>query len=210
MTESDSTVETVALVGGRPCLDFSNTTSERRGPAPRERLHTYRDLLAWSRRLGLVEASGAERLLRHAQQREGAARALARARELRESIYRIFSSVAAGAAPPDSDLDRLNRVVAEALAHRRVVRRGDRFAWEWMWDRAPLEGVLWPLAQSAAELLTSEELGRVKECTSQDCNWLFLDVSRNRSRRWCEMRECGNRAKARRHYLRRRESGAAD
>jgi predicted RNA-binding Zn ribbon-like protein len=55
------------------------------------------------------------------------------------------------------------------------------------------------VARSAAELLQSEELGRVRRCDGEDCRWLFLDTSRSRNRRWCDMADCGNTAKVRRY-----------
>lgn len=78
------------------------------------------------------------------------------------------------------------------------------FVWGWD-DAAPaLDRPLWPVARSLAELLTSDELPRVRECAADNCAWLFIDTSKNRSRRWCDMAVCGNRAKARRHYARAR------
>jgi predicted RNA-binding Zn ribbon-like protein len=64
--------------------------------------------------------------------------------------------------------------------------------------------VAWWVARSAAELLTSKELTSVRECAGYDCGRLFMDGTKNRSRRWCDMASCGNRAKGRRHYERRK------
>ena len=99
----------------------------------------------------------------------------------------------------------LNAVLAQALAQLRVVNTGEVFAWDWAGDDPTLDRMLWPIAQSAADLLTSDELGSVKQCSG--CSWLFVDRSRNHSRRWCDMRVCGNRAKARRYYERHRGRG---
>jgi predicted RNA-binding Zn ribbon-like protein len=66
--------------------------------------------------------------------------------------------------------------------------------------------MLWPIVDAAADLLVRGEPERIKTCGSATCGWLFLDLSRNRSRRWCDMKDCGNRAKARRHYARRKET----
>jgi predicted RNA-binding Zn ribbon-like protein len=87
---------------------------------------------------------------------------------------------------------------------------GERWRWRWAGDaesEPALDRVLWPVARSAAELLTSDDLAAVRECAAPDCRWLFLDRSRNRSRRWCAMATCGNRSKARRHYRRGRAGG---
>lgn len=196
-------IETVDLVGGALCLDFANTGSSRRHGPFRERLKDYEDLLVWARRVGLVEEREAATLQREAARRPAdAERVLARARTLREAIYRVFSARAEVAEPLPDDVDELNGALAEAGRFRRIVPAGN--GWVWTWDRGeePLAWPLWPVAQSAAELLTEAEPERIKECGSDNCNWLFYDVSKNRSRRWCEMKDCGNRAKQKRHRSR--------
>ncbi len=88
------------------------------------------------------------------------------------------------------------------------MRRGRGFIWDWQDDPEPaLDRVLWPIIRSAAQLLIADELSRLKLCDADDCGWLFVDGSRNRSRRWCDMSDCGNRAKARRYRERQREGG---
>ncbi len=93
----------------------------------------------------------------------------------------------------------INRLLARAAAARRLVRHDHRFVWTWRpADRRDLDRLLWPVAWSAGELLASPDLARVRQCGGAGCAWLFLDTSRNQSRRWCDMSVCGNRAKARR------------
>lgn len=198
------------LSGGALCLDFANTWSDR-GRPDTEQLRGYADLLAFALQTGQLAAAEAARLEQRAERhpREAAA-ALTRCRELREVLYRIFSAVAARRAPPAADLERLNAALPEALSRLRIERRSARFVWTWHAPEAPPEPLgapLWPALRSAAELLTSDEWRRVRECAGSDCTWLFLDRSRNRSRRWCAMQTCGNRAKARRHYRRARAGG---
>lgn len=196
-------IETVDLVGGALCLDFVNTGSSRRQGPFRERLDDYEDVLVWARRVGLLEPAEAAALQAESARRPAdAARVLERARTLREAIYRIFSARAQGSAARREDVDELNRALAEGGRLRRVQQFAN--GWGWTWDRGddPLGWPLWPVAQSAAELLTEAEPERIKECGSDNCNWLFYDVSKNRSRRWCEMSDCGNRAKQRRHRSR--------
>src|SRR5688500_9276252 len=196
-------VETVDMIGGVLCLDFVNTASCRLHGPFCERLQDYEDLVVWAGRAGLVEPADAAALQEDALRRPAAAAAvLERARALREAIYRIFAARAQDSAPAAPDIDELNWAVAAAGPHRRVAR--GEHGWEWTWDRGaePLEWLIWPIAQSAAELLMEADPARVKECVSDNCNWLFYDVSKNRSRRWCEMKDCGNRAKQRRHRSR--------
>jgi len=127
---------------------------------------------------------------------------LRRARDLREAVFRIF----ARPGTEGGDLDLLADEAARAAAERRLAATADGYAYTWP-ESDRLEQPLWPVALAAAELLTSaEERSRVKECAADNCNWLFLDMSRNRSRRWCDMKVCGNRAKARRFSARHREA----
>jgi predicted RNA-binding Zn ribbon-like protein len=119
-------------------------------------------------------------------------------------VYRIFSARAAGGAPPDGDINLLNRSVGEAMGHLRVGSDASGFHWRWSNDRQLLERVVWPVARAAGDLLVSEDLRWVRECASSTCSWLFLDTSRTRRRKWCDMSTCGNREKARRHYRRSR------
>lgn len=131
---------------------------------------------------------------------------LASARSLREVIYRVFAAVAGGGEPSGSDVKALNGWLRTARADQSLVRREGWWTYEWTDGAQPdLERPLWPIAVSAADLLVGDELERVRLCAADDCGWLFLDESRNRSRRWCDMSDCGNRAKVRRYRARQRE-----
>jgi predicted RNA-binding Zn ribbon-like protein len=191
------------LSGGITCLDFANTWSDRERPE-QDHLHDYGDLLAFARQAGLVDAGQAAELERRAAaDGDGAAAVLAEALALREAIYRLFSALAAGRVPSGDDLARLNAALPEALTGLRIEPRDGGFAWSRAPAPACLAAPLHPVVRSAAELLVSGDLDRIRECHGPGCTWLFLDTSRNRSRRWCSMETCGNRAKARRHYRRR-------
>jgi predicted RNA-binding Zn ribbon-like protein len=209
MVHSESTVDrTVAnmeLVGGRPVVDFINTVSDRATGRPYERLREFGDLLEWCVRVGLVDASEAGRLATAAEERpEEATAALERARELREALYAVFTAEIEDRTPPAPELAVVNGLLSEGMGHRRLQPSGEGLRWAWLQPPERLDWMLWPLAWSAAELLTSAEVKRLKRCGQDDCRWIFLDLSKNRSRRWCTMDECGNRAKARRHYHRHR------
>jgi len=191
------------LSGGRLCLDFANTLNDRLTDHAQELLNRYTDLVSWSRQVGIVTEREALRLMHKAgrQQVDGAA-VLERAIALREAIYRLFSAVAGKRQAPKADLAVLNTALAETLPQSRIVSTAQGFGWGWTDNEEALDRVLWPVVRSAASLLTSGELAAVRECAAANCGWLFLDTSRNRSRRWCNMQVCGNRAKARRHYER--------
>lgn len=193
--------------GGALCLQFTNTTSARHTERPGESLHCYADLLAWARREGVVSPGLAASLAAAAEGRPiEAARVLQQALALREAIYRIFTAHAGGDAPAAEDLALLNAAVAEALPHRRLVVAAEGFGWQWEEPQEALAQMLWPVARSAGELLTSPDLRRVRECAGATCNWLFVDQSKNRTRRWCDMQECGNVEKVRRYRRRKQES----
>jgi predicted RNA-binding Zn ribbon-like protein len=211
---------TFDLSGGALCLDYANTLDDRPDPRPNEYLESYADLLAFARQTGALAESDVARLHDASARRSAeAAAVLARAIELRETIYRLFLAVAGDDPVPTADLASLNVVLAEALSHARVAETPTRprlaeapaqprFTWTWADDPLSLDLPLWPVARSAAELLTSPDLQALRLCASDRCDWLFLDTSRNGSRRWCSMRTCGNRAKARRHHARVRAAGA--
>jgi predicted RNA-binding Zn ribbon-like protein len=193
------------LTSGAHCLDFVNTL-ENRGGEDVEALHSYEDLATFACEAGMLDEAVVLALLRRAGRESGAAaEAVCRAVALREALYRLLT----GHSPEReaADLELLNGELAVALAARRL-RRGGK-GWSWSWASAvDLGRPLWPVLRSVSELLTSEELGAVRTCAAERCSWLFMDRSRNRSRRWCDMRTCGNRAKARRHYVRKKAGGA--
>ncbi len=191
-------------LGGCLALDFVNTVDRTLGKPWIEHLGDYDDLCSWSEQAGILSPARARALLRAGRaRRPRSAAVLRRARGLREAAYRVFAALAEGGTPTEADIEVLNAELAHALAHARLQRRGGRF--DWTWD-APgeLEAPLWPLARSVAETLVSDELHHLKKCASETCLWLFLDRTRNRQRRWCEMRICGNRAKVRAHRRRAR------
>jgi predicted RNA-binding Zn ribbon-like protein len=197
------TIATLALVGAHPALDFTNTMGQLPGGAPRDHLVDYQALVAWSLRVGSIGRAEATALRRRADaEPEAARRALLSARELRGAIYGLFAAHAVGAAPAADALDRFNRHLARAAAHAAIAGTRDGFRWRWTGEPDALDRVLGPLARAAAELLTSDALARVRQCAGEDCLWLFLDVSKNGSRRWCSMSDCGNRAKVKRFRAR--------
>ena len=190
------------------CLRFANTADWHASPHPKESLETYQDLLAWAVRNSLLSRREAARLMGRASAQPRRAReALARAVTVREAIYRIMSGLAHGDELAGRDLATLNKTLGGALRRTRIAGRGDtgRFAWEIAGRIDDFDRVLWPLLKSAADLLTSTELRRVKQCADdRGCGWLFLDRSKNLSRRWCSMKGCGNRAKVLQYYRRAR------
>jgi predicted RNA-binding Zn ribbon-like protein len=200
-------VAALRLLGGRLCLDFANTVDPRHGDHPHEFLDGYADLMRWSAHVGALGDGEGERLLDRAQDNPAEAdRVFQAARTLRERLYRIFSSVAAGAPPDTADLETLGHAHADAMTHAKLVASDGAYRWGWDEGVGRLDRMLWPIACDAADLLTTGRLERIRECPGAGgCGWLFYDTSRNGKRRWCSMEACGNRSKGRRHYRRRRE-----
>jgi predicted RNA-binding Zn ribbon-like protein len=204
---SPERTEPFQLFADHVALDFVNTLDERHAPkGPVELLSSYERLLVFCEQAGLLNSLEARRLKRSAGESNTPA-VLARAKELREALFGIFTAASQGAPPPEAALDTLNDMLVETH-HARVI------AWEppryvWQCEGADLEPTtpLGRIAEAAAALLTSADVGFIKECGSATCRWLFLDRTRNHSRRWCDMKTCGNRTKARRFHEREKEAG---
>jgi predicted RNA-binding Zn ribbon-like protein len=202
---AESRAGRLSLIGGAPCLDFANTASGRGGDRAIEHLRDYGHLLAWSVHAGLLTARAAHGLRRAAARDPAAARrALARAKRLRDAIFALGTAIAHGHAPPAAGLAALNRALAALVARRRLAPAGRGFAWQWAGKPDDLDRPLLPIALSGIELLLNLDRGRLKQCPGRHCGWLFLDKTRSGTRRWCEMRICGSRAKLRRFRRRQR------
>ena len=186
-------VDDMELVGGRLCLDFANTANRVRGEPRDERLQSYGDVLRWGVRLGLLAPSAAERLAHTVAQspRKGAS-ALRRMVGLRESLWRIFATRdAAEIGNLRGTRSRISMPQFRVIRHGEVVLEPGDDLYGWL---------LVSVFGSAIELLTSRDLARVKSCPGHRCGWLFLDDSPTSRRKWCSMKTCGNRQKARQHY----------
>ena len=187
-------------------LAFINTLSGRPTAAPVERLGTYDALVQWAREQHLVSAAAAERLLADARRHpHQAAAVLARAREFREALNSLASAIDAGRQPAAAALKTIGECLAGAYANGRLVPHDGTLQWIASAEDE-LDRVVWEIGRAAGRLVVSPRLARVRACAAGDCGWWFVDDTKNRSRRWCDMKECGNRAKARRHYERRRAS----
>ncbi len=194
------------FVGGDLCLDFTNTVGGKRGLAAREYLNSYTDFVSWCRQAGLLDGPKADALLRGAARRpEDSSAVLRRAIALRETIYRIFAALAADEAPAVADLKQLNDELCARIGCLRVVAGRKGFHWAWDESDGAFDQPLGPIAHSAGELLTTpQRLESVRQCEGERCGWLFIDSTKNHSRRWCVMSDCGNVAKVRRFRLKNR------
>ncbi|WP_257350784.1 CGNR zinc finger domain-containing protein [Pseudalkalibacillus decolorationis] len=200
---NDRDIHTHALVGERLCLDFANTVSWHDSEDSREWLTSYERLVGWCQHADILTEQQALSLLQQAEDHPAEAnRVLKKTVEFREAIHDIFSSIPKNETPNKADLATLNGMLVDTYRSIQIVPDDDNnFSLQFQKPEDSLDGILAPIVQSAIDILVSEkELKRVKKCEGDPCGWLFLDTSRNRSRRWCSMADCGNRAKARRFY----------
>jgi predicted RNA-binding Zn ribbon-like protein len=206
MSKEERRAANLELIGGAVCLDFANTTSTRsRMEMYRDYLPGYGELLVWSRHAGILAGDQVEALKGQASlQPDAAASVLERAIALREAIYRVFAAIAHGQTPAPVDLAAINAALHEMLPRLEVLPTTDGFQWGWAEAEEDLDRMLGPIVRSAAELLTSESVKRVSQCAREGCDWLFVDTSKNHSRRWCTMNVCGSRVKMHRYYRRRK------
>ena len=208
MTVSKSIGLNLDLKSGHPALEFTNTVNDHASSEPGETLFGYEHLLGWAQRVGLLSPAQVEALRRKAKRQPNeAAAAFAQSIELREAVYRIFVALTKGQSPLDSDLNILNNILTRLTDGARVRHRADGFEWEWNLDEDALDMPLRLIALSTVDLLTSEYCQRVGQCADKDgCGWLFVDTTKNHSRRWCDINDCGNRAKQRRYQARERKT----
>jgi len=185
------------LIAGHPALDLVNTLDWRFGAkGPEDLLTSYDDLVRFTQQSKLLS-------LRPPATRSAGARALQRSTELREALAEIFYSQLDGRKPSTEARHRLERYFKEARLRQMLNwKQSPRLKWEWPAHAINAELPLWALALNASDLMTSEAVHRVRACDNPECRWLFLDTSKNHTRRWCDMKLCGNRMKARRFKAR--------
>jgi predicted RNA-binding Zn ribbon-like protein len=192
------------LKSGHPVLEFTNTVSNHASEHPGETLFKYEDLLSWAKRVGLLHSEQIEILASKAtSQPEAAAAVFEKSLQLREALYRIFVERARDKSPAEEAMRIFNSVLAPLANGAQIVHHAGEFEWQWNFDEDALDAPLYIIALSAVNLLTSEHQQWVGQCADEDgCGWLFVDTSKNHSRRWCDINDCGNRAKQRRYQKR--------
>lgn len=190
------------LVAGHLALNFANTLDFRYDPKRRvDLLHTYQQLLAFFSESGVITTRQVRKLLANTNQSD-ARRTLLRAVELRETIYFLFLSAVRSRPARAAYLRAFNHFLESGRVPDEITWRNPGLIRTYRDLAETPDGLLWPVIDAAASLLTSPDCRRVRECSEGTCRWLFLDRSKNHSRRWCDMRVCGNRSKAKRFYAR--------
>jgi predicted RNA-binding Zn ribbon-like protein len=189
----------LALVGGELALDFANTSSGRGSSDHKEHLQRPLHVAQWAAHARLLAPDDAAWLAAAAETDANlGARLLREALALREDIYELGAALAAGHLAPPERIKSLTKSHARALGRGRLTPIDGNFGWAWSPREAPVEAVVGPISLSALTLLQQADLARVKQCQGDECGWLFFDTTKNKSRRWCEMKVCGNRAKQKR------------
>jgi predicted RNA-binding Zn ribbon-like protein len=188
------------LIAAHPALDFINTLDWRfrESGGPEELLETYSDLIHFTEQSNLLIPSQTQHL--HTMTKRKAAKVLEESRELREALAEAIYSALDGLTPAATQLKTLERHFQAARLHQKLRWKDSRLEWSYAGDTAELP--LWLLALSASDLLTSDALSTLRACDNLECRWLFLDTSKNHTKRWCDMKICGNRMKARRFKAR--------
>ncbi len=200
LTEAESRAGSLTLIGGELALDFTNTVSGRAGEEEQEHLRSAANLVAWAGHARVMTPEASARLKLRVEADTALAEALlSRALTLREALYRIGAAYAAGGGPEETAVAATARAYADCIAQARLIPNDASFVWSWDAEATPTSAVLGPIALSGLTLVTQSDVGRIKQCGGRGCGWLFFDRTKNRSRRWCEMEVCGNRAKVRRH-----------
>ena len=198
------------LVGPYPedlSLGFVNTLSWRGRSEPVETLHSAADLFNWIERSEVLPRASIAEARNWARDHEKqAAHGFAKAIEVREALFAIFSAIAAGAGVAREGFQTLEAALTRAPHRARLVPMANGYAWSGPVRRITIDEVLAPILWSAGDLLVRAEDRRIRCCANDECLWLFIDQSKTNSRRWCDMRSCGNRAKAQRHYARSKQS----
>jgi len=182
------------------CLDFCNSGQNARGASGSEWIAGFSDLVDWLEAAEAITRGQAARLRRDAAASpRAAAQVWGRAIKFRETLFRILNAKAEGGAIAREDLSEIEAEHARAAPFTRLSWTGEAYRWSLDPSAAALDAAMQPLVESAVSLLTSPKLERLRRCGNSTCYWLFIDETKNHSRRWCEMASCGNVVKVRRH-----------
>ena len=196
------------FIGGRLCLDFVNSVGGREEleekPYPeniivKDKLENFNEFITWGKDIGIITEAGRKYLLNlNSSEKKETEITFKRAIELRESLFKIIYDVINNKEPDEKMIQILNREYSIANENRKLVYMNNKIEWQFSRDPFKPDYLIWVIAESVVKLLSSEVISRVKICAGDDCGWLFLDTSKNKSRQWCDMKDCGNVAKVRR------------
>lgn len=191
----------VDLNAGAPCLAFINSTDNPGGFSQHDDLQPgYANVLSWAREAGIVDDESARRLLALARRNPREASTVRRRIiEFRSALYRLVMASINEPSPAPDDLALFKQELAETYAQARIAIADDSTRYIWIWDEeSRLDSILREIVRSAEDVLFSDRIDRLRQCAGEDCHKIFLDTSKNRSRRYCSTTGCGNRERVRR------------
>jgi predicted RNA-binding Zn ribbon-like protein len=197
------------FVGNHRALDFVNTEVAVEG-VPQDLLTDLGDLVGWLTRAGALDGAAARTAIATWVGRRKGEAALESARALRTALRRLADAWAEGKPAPRATVARVNELLARGAGTSRVIPAADGlgFAMEPGLRLEHPQDLLVPIAEAAADLLCHADPRRVRRCAHPECVLYFLDGTKNGTRRWCDMRTCGNRTNAAAYYRRRRAEPA--
>jgi predicted RNA-binding Zn ribbon-like protein len=205
--ENSAALADLNLIADNVCVDFVNTVERGVRYQHQDWLGSYKGFLLWSRKAGVIDSDEFTRLeTQSSTNRSKVSRVFEKILRLRALLRGIFAAISSGSEISTTAIKELNEFLTEAHLAQKLEWIDQRAIWRWRSNSVAMERPLWTLVIAAADLLTSENLQRVRRCANPQCSWMFVDTSKNKKRRWCEMDVCGNQAKARGHYARHRPS----
>lgn len=202
----ERSIGTLSLDGGALCFHFINTVNAWRGPNLHEYLGSYEDLIAWCRKVDILNEAQRAALLQYAIQNETAATAaLDKLKRTRETLYHFFSAIAEndGITITATVLEKFNKALTNALSRLQFEKTDTGISAILKQEDTDLMAPLWTVMKSAYDVLTNEEHARIKEC--ETCGWIFLDHTKNNKKRWCSPLTCGTTDKSKRYYQKKKE-----
>lgn len=198
------TIETMDLDGGCTCLNFINTVHSRTEEPMDDYLYCYEDVIRWTRRTGILSRGQQQQLFTYATQYPGKAKnAFKKIITAREELYSLFYAITCGKKPATASMDYFNKLLPDALSHLSIIPAKEGMDLKWNEGSDLLLLPLWKVIKSAYDILLEEPLERIKACPG--CLWLFLDLTKNNKRRWCNSLACGSIDKAMRYYYKKKE-----
>jgi len=191
-----SYISKLPFLGGDLSLDFVNTVHNRREEPLRDLLHNYLDLVTWVYYSDAINDSQKNNLIKIGLENQGSADKIFNdAHQLREAFYDFSLNLINQDKASSASIPLINQWLSKAFSNLELAQLNGQFILDWNAENLELESVLWPIIRAFAYLVTSKNISRIKQC--DNCGYLFLDKSKNKSRRWCSMEICGNRVKAR-------------
>jgi predicted RNA-binding Zn ribbon-like protein len=186
---------TYKLVGEEISFDFINTISWRGTERENDWLDNPQNFITWALATGIVNAGQAKAL--KTQSKVDLENQLYQVHTVRNDLYKILTPFAFDKKPAPESIKKIDAMIYKISKHRHI----DPKSYQWVWDEpVSFSEILAPVIWNAAYVISDLDHSRIKHCPT--CNWVFYDNTKNRSRKWCDMEDCGSRDKSLRYYHR--------